>query len=70
MQMMGIWRRDGVSVNIIFQRHENGKTGTLVFLIKALSAPTPPLSPADIPSTSSMIKHVLSVTGTPAAFVV
>jgi hypothetical protein len=31
---------------------------TLVFLIRTFNAPTPPLSPADIPSTSSMIKHV------------
>lgn len=29
--------------------------GTLVFRIKALRAPTPPLSPDDIPSTSSMM---------------
>lgn len=29
--------------------------GTLVFLMNALSAPTPPRSPADIPSTSSII---------------
>ena len=29
--------------------------GTLVFLMRALSAPTPPRSPADMPSTSSMM---------------
>ena len=42
---------------------------TLVLRIRAASAPTPPLSPADMPSTSSMIRHDLSVITTPAAFV-
>lgn len=42
---------------------------TLVFLIKAFNAPTPPRSPADIPSTSSMIRQLLSVIWTPATFV-
>lgn len=42
---------------------------TFVFLISAFKAPTPPRSPADIPSTSSMIRHVLSVMVTPSAFV-
>jgi len=43
---------------------------TFVFLIKAFRAPTPPRSPADIPSTSSMIKHVLLSTRIPPTAVV
>lgn len=42
---------------------------TLVFLISPFSAPTPPLSPADIPSTSSMIRTVRPVISIPATFV-
>jgi len=42
---------------------------TLVFFISAANAPTPPRSPADIPSTSSMMRHDLSVIAMPAAFV-
>ena len=40
---------------------------TWVFLIRAANAPTPPRSPPDIPSTSSMIKHDFEVISTPAA---
>lgn len=40
---------------------------TWVFLIRAANAPTPPRSPADIPSTSSMIKQDFEVISTPAA---
>lgn len=36
--------------------------GTLVFLIKALRAPTPPRSPDDMPSTSSMMMTERSFT--------
>ena len=43
---------------------------TLDFLMSATNAPTPPLSPADIPSTSSMMRQLLSLMLTPAAFVV
>lgn len=42
---------------------------TLVFLINVFKAPTPPLSPADIPSTSSIIKQVLESIFNPAAFI-
>jgi hypothetical protein len=44
-------------------------TRTFVFLISAFKAPTPPWSPADMPSTSSMMRHILSVMVTPRAFV-
>jgi len=46
-----------------------GRQRTFVFLISAFKAPTPPRSPADMPSTSSMMRHVLSVMVTPSAFV-
>jgi hypothetical protein len=42
---------------------------TLVFLISTLRAPTPPRSPADIPSTSSMMRQVFESTLTPATVV-
>lgn len=42
---------------------------TFVFLTSAFIAPTPPRSPPDIPSTSSMIRHVLWVIATPVAVV-
>ena len=42
---------------------------TRVFFINAFNAPTPPRSPPDIPSTSSMIKTVLSVILNPATAV-
>ena len=42
---------------------------TWVFLISVLRAMTPPRSPADIPSTSSMMRTVLSVITMLAAFV-
>jgi len=45
----------------------NRERQTRVFLIKAANAPTPPRSPADIPSTSSMIKHDLEEISTPTA---
>lgn len=44
-------------------------TGIFVFLIRATRAPTPPRSPPAMPSTSSMMRHDLSVMTTPAAFV-
>ena len=50
-------------------RAEEVKARTLVFLINAFKAPTPPRSPADIPSTSSMIKQVLWSTRTSATVV-
>lgn len=43
---------------------------TFVFLINPFKAPTPPRSPADIPSTSSMIKQVLWLILTPSITVV
>ncbi len=64
MQMMGIY--EGINQG---DRFEKASQVTLVFLIKALRAPTPPLSPPDIPSTSSMMRHDLSVMAIPAAFV-
>lgn len=42
---------------------------TLVFLTSAFIAPTPPRSPPDMPSTSSIIRHVLWVIATPETVV-
>lgn len=43
--------------------------GILVLLIGAFNAPTPPRSPADIPCTPSMMRHVRFVVVTPRALV-
>ena len=62
------------NISIIKEEREmntgNGSGSTFVFLIKAFRAPTPPRSPADMPSTSSMIRTDLSVISTPEASVV
>lgn len=52
-----------------FRIIQGNKSLTLVFLIKALRATTPPRSPADIPSTSSIMSTVLSVIAIPAELV-
>lgn len=64
MQMIGIYIQSSVVSELI-----GYMVSTFVFLINASNAPTPPLSPADIPSTSSIIRQVLSVIGMPATFV-
>jgi hypothetical protein len=42
---------------------------TSVFLIRAFNAPTPPLSPEDMPSTSSMINNGRPLIWTPSTLV-
>lgn len=42
--------------------------GTLLFLMRALRAPTPPRSPADMPSTSSMMMIDLRLTPRPSFY--
>lgn len=45
----------------------NARPLTLVFLMRTLRAPTPPRSPPDMPSTSSMIRQLRLLTWMPAA---
>ena len=65
MRIIGIWQSAPP-----LEVHSTGLLLTLVFFTSAFNAPTPPRSPADIPSTSSMIKHVLLSMRMPPAAVV
>lgn len=63
IQMIGTYNFASAPDSVMFSWGRQ----TWVFLIRAANAPTPPRSPPDIPSTSSMIKHELEVISAPAA---